>query len=218
MLIRHGEADCNRRGIVGGPLGCGGLTDLGRAQSEALRERLVRSGELANADAFYTSTLPRAMQTGQMIADALASHLEPVADCDLCELHPGDADALTWPQLVERFGAPNWDLDPGAPLAPGGESWTGFYERCRTVFAELAVRHPGQLVVVVCHGGVIEQALKLVFSTAPEARLRLRTENCSMTEIEYRDGRWHLLRYNDRAPLDTATAARYTSYVELAGE
>jgi broad specificity phosphatase PhoE len=79
----------------------------------------------------------------------------------------------------------------------------------------LAERHRGELVVVVCHGGIIEQALKLVYRSDAAARLRLRTENCSLTEIEYRDGIWHLLRYNDRAPLSAEGAARYVPYTRL---
>jgi probable phosphoglycerate mutase len=201
VLVRHGEAYCNANGIVGGPQGCGGLTALGIRQAEALRDRLARSGEFDDADAFYTSTLPRAVETGAIISSAMPSSLNTVADCTLCELHPGAADAMTWNQLVETYGAPDWDNDPTAPLAPGGESWTGFYERCVSALRALVERHPSQLVVVVCHGGVIEQALKLVYGRSGETRLRLRTQNCSMTEVEYRDDAWHLLRYNDLAPL-----------------
>jgi probable phosphoglycerate mutase len=201
LLVRHGEAYCNANGIVGGPQGCGGLTDLGISQAHALRERLERSGELDSARALYTSTLPRAIETAAIIAPALPGDLVAVRDCELCELHPGEADGLSWPEFVEKYGEPDWDLDPSTPLAPGADSWTGFYERCRRALRELAQRHPGELVVVVAHGGVIEQALKLVNESAPGARLRLRTENCSMTEVEFRDERWHLLRYNDRAPL-----------------
>ena len=35
VLVRHGEAECNVAGIVGGPQGCTGLTDLGRVQAAA---------------------------------------------------------------------------------------------------------------------------------------------------------------------------------------
>jgi hypothetical protein len=48
---------------------------------------------------------------------------------------------------------------------------------------------------------VIEQAMKLVEEAAPSRRLGLRTENCSMTEIEFVGTRPRLLRYNDLAPL-----------------
>ena len=200
LLVRHGEAHCNARGVVGGPLGCGGLTDLGRRQVHALCDRLVYSGELGEATALYTSVLQRAIETATLLRAGLPA-LSPVEDCDLCELHPGEADGLTWQELVDRFGAPDWDKDPDQPLAPGGESWTQFYERCVGALEDIVARHEGELVVLVVHGGVIEQAMKLVEGRAAGVRLRLNTENASMTELEFKGDRRRLLRYNDRAPL-----------------
>jgi probable phosphoglycerate mutase len=200
VLIRHGEAWCNRDGVVGGPRGCGGLTDLGRRQAQTLAERLVFSRELMDAAALYTSLLPRSMETAAILAPGLPS-LDVVADCDLCELHPGAADAMTWQEVLDHFGAPDWDPDPDTPIAPGGESWGSFYDRCVEVLARIAARHVGELVVLVVHGGVIEQAMKIMQGSTRGARLKLRTEHCSMTEIEVRDGSERLLRYNDRAPL-----------------
>ena len=200
VLIRHGEAHCNARGMVGGPVGCTGLTDLGRRQVLALRDRLAYSRELDDATALYTSTLPRAIETAALLEGGLPA-LGAVEDCDLCELHPGEADGLTWQELIDRFGEPDWDLDPDRPLAPGAESWTGFYERCVRALLALVERHPGEQVVLVVHGGVIEQAMKLAEGRAPSDRLRLNTENASMTEIEFKGPHRRLLRYNDRAPL-----------------
>ena len=201
VLIRHGEAFCNAKGIVGGPLGCGGLTELGRTQAEALRDRLERSREFDDAVALYTSVLPRAVQTAAIISSGLPERLVAVEDCDLCELHPGEADGLTWDEMIATFGGPDWDKDPGQPFAPGGESWLGFYERCERALRKIADRHTGQRVILVVHGGVIEQAMKLVNRRDASERLRLRTENCSMTEIEFENDVRRLLRYNDRAPL-----------------
>jgi probable phosphoglycerate mutase len=201
VLIRHGEAYCNARGVVGGPVGCGGLTELGRAQAMELRDRLIKSQEFADAVALYTSVLPRSIETARIISPGLPSSLVATQDCNLCELHPGEADGLTWDEMVAQFGGPDWDRDPDAPFSPGGESWTGFYERCRGALNEITSRHPGQLVILVVHGGVIEQAMKMVKGSSPQTRLGLRTENCSMTEVEFDGERRRLLRYNDLAPL-----------------
>ena len=43
--------------------------------------------------------------------------------------------------------------------------------------------------------------MKIVNRREASVRLRLLTENCSMTEIEFDGERRRLLRYNDRAPL-----------------
>lgn len=201
VLVRHGEATCNVEGRVGGPAGCRGLTPRGRAEVTALAERLERTRELDDVVALYTSTLPRAIETAALLASALPVGLEAVADCDLCELHPGDADGLTWAEVVASFGAPDWDNDPSQPLAPGGESWLDFYDRCVRTFARIAVAHPGQRVLLVVHGGVIEQLMKLVSGADAARRLGLRTEHASMTEVEFRASSHRLLRYNDRAPL-----------------
>jgi len=204
VLVRHGEAECNARGLIGGPLGCSGLTDLGRAQAGALAERLVRTRELGDVTALYTSVLARAVQTAQLLAAGLPAGLTAVADCDLCELHPGEADGLTWQEFVDRHGVPDWAHDPTVPLAPGGESWSGFYQRCTDAFARLVAHHPGERVVLVVHGGVVEQAMKAVLDVQPGDRLRLMTQNCSMTELEYDGDRVRLLRYNDCAPVPAA--------------
>ncbi|HEY5437988.1 MAG TPA: histidine phosphatase family protein [Acidimicrobiales bacterium] len=201
LLIRHGESFANADGLAGGPLGDGGLTPLGQRQAVALRDRLLMSRELNSATAFYTSTLPRAVETGAIVAAALPSTLVAVADDTLCEINVGEGDGLPWAQYVERYPTPDWDVDPGAVTAPGGESLLGFFERCREAMDALVARHPGELVVVVTHGGFIEQAMKIYQGVGPEVRLRPRIENCSMTEIEFKEHWRRLLRYNDRAPL-----------------
>lgn len=200
MFIRHGESYANADGLAGGPLGDGGLTPLGRRQVQALVDRLSMSAELSKAGAFYTSALPRAIETGQMLRVVLPK-LEPVVDASFNEISVGEGDGLAWAEYVERYGAPDWDLEPDALTAPGGESLLGFHERCREAIERTVAAHPKELVVIVCHGGVIEQAMKIYQGVAPEVRLRPRIENCSMTEIEFREGWRRLLRYNDRAPL-----------------
>jgi broad specificity phosphatase PhoE len=212
VLIRHGEAECNVSGICGGQIGCKGLTDRGRQQVDALRDRLADTGELSGADALYASILPRAIETAERLAPSLAASVDDgagdpsipqlVTECGLCELHPGEADGLSWTEFIERFSPLDWDTDPDQPIAPGGESWTGFVNRVSGTLDVLSARHPGQLVVVACHAGVIEASLlsKLPVAGGLEgARLQLRTEHASMTTWEIAGERWRLLGYNDVA-------------------
>ena len=211
VLVRHGEAVCNVTGVCGGPIGCTGLTDRGRSQVAVLADRLVETGELAGADALYASILPRAVETATILAPALApvddrgKGGEPptiVEECGFCELHPGDADGLDWSAFSERFGNPDWDTDPGRPIAPGGESWTGFVNRVADTLDAVAARHPGELVVVACHAGVVEASLLAktpVVDGLVGARMQLRTQHASLTTWEVDGGRWKLIGYNDGA-------------------
>jgi probable phosphoglycerate mutase len=213
VLVRHGEAECNVSGICGGIKGCTGLTAEGVRQVTALGERLATTGELSGADALYASVLPRAVETAELLAPALGPSQAdgtfgppPMlhAECGLCELHPGDADGLTWEEFSARYAGPNWDEHPDQPIAPGGESWTGFVLRVADSLEGIVHRHPGGLVVVACHAGVIEASLlsmlPLVGGRAG-ARLQLRTQHASLTTWEVEEGRWRLLAYNDASHL-----------------
>jgi len=204
VLVRHGEAECNVRGIVGGVRGCTGLTPRGVAQVEALAKRLFRSGELAGVTRLYSSVLARAIETAEILAPALDHWCDgpPITietDEQLSELRPGEADGLTWEEFSERFGAPDWDRGPERPIAPGGESWNGFVERASRAVERIAVVHAGELVVIACHAGVIEATmLRFLPLDRSVRRLQLRTEHASMTEWERDErGRWTLRRYND---------------------
>ena len=202
VLIRHGQGEVNVSGVIGGIKGCTGLSVLGRSQVSAMAERLSTSGELANVDALYASALPRALETAQLLAPALGQDpTSVISECMLCELHPGEADGMVWEDFVAAYDAPDWDLDASQPLSPGGESWIEFVDRCADALDELAARHKGQLVAVGTHAGFIEATVIRHLVGSPKGsqhpRLRLRTGHASLTEWEYSDAGWRLLRYND---------------------
>ena len=207
VLVRHGEAECNLNHIIGGPKGCTGLTNLGRVQVAALADRLYESGELRQATALYSSVLPRAIETAERLRPVVGpgpTALGPVRErCDLCELHPGDCDGLEWSEMVETFGVPDWDKDPTARIAPGGESWDGFVERASGAVREIVRDHPGELVVAAVHAGVIEATMIAFLGVSPEVYRRgwVRIVHASMTEWEWvpSENRFVLLRFNDSA-------------------
>jgi probable phosphoglycerate mutase len=205
VLIRHGEAECNLNRVVGGVTGCTGLTDLGRRQVSALADRLYESGELREATTLYSSVLPRAVETAERLRAVVGpgpSALGPVVQrCDLCELHPGESDGMSWDEVVEAFGVPDWDRDPGAPLAPGGESWSGFIGRAADAVRDVARRHPGELVVAAVHAGLIEACLISFLGVPPDVYRRgwVHIVHASITEFAWvpDEDRWVLMRFND---------------------
>ena len=212
VLVRHGEAQCNLNRVVGGRKGCTGLTDLGRRQVAALADRLYDTGELRRATALYSSVLPRAVETAERLRPVVGpgpAALGPVReDCELCELHPGDCDGMVWEAVVETFGVPDWDRDPGVPIAPGGESWTEFVVRASDGVQRLVERHPGELVVAAVHAGVIEATMIRFLGVLPDVYRRgwVRIVHASMTEWEWvpSEERWILLRFNDACGVPTA--------------
>ncbi len=204
VLVRHGEAECNVAKRFGGPLGCTGLSEEGRRQVALLRDRLARTGELAGAGVLYASTLLRAVETAEILNEALGG-LPLTTDERLCELHPGEADNMTFVDYESTFfaeGSGRWRDDPSVPTAPGGESWSGFLGRVRRALVDVTDRHPDQTIVVACHGGVVDASMLQFLSMDEGYRAaRFITENASMTEWTRRGERWRLVRYNDAAHL-----------------
>jgi probable phosphoglycerate mutase len=207
ILVRHGEAQTAVDQRVGGPKGCTGLSALGRRQATALRDRLATTGELRAADVLMASTLPRAIETAELIAPAVGDgRLELVTDEELVELRPGEADELLWSEYRERYQGEGWTWDPYVPLAPGAESWAGFMVRAGTALSSVARQHAGRTVVIACHGGIIEASL-VAFGQLPAAnRFEVQVDNTGLTEWVYRPDRrgtesWALVRFNDSTHL-----------------
>jgi len=213
VLVRHGESRSTVERVVGGHRGCGGLTEKGVLQAKALCDRLAQTGELAGAAAVLTSVLPRAIETAEIIAPALGG-LPVEQRCELCEIHPGEGDGLTWEEFSALYRPEG--LASGNPyraMAPGGESWAGFYVRVGEALLQAAGDHAGGTVVVVCHGGVVEGAFATLGGLPLRRPFDVRIENTSLTEWSYQpaDGdlgnpghrlaRWRLNRFNDTAHL-----------------
>jgi probable phosphoglycerate mutase len=198
VLIRHGEAQAFLDSVVAGEKGCRGLSDLGRQQTEKLRERLARTGELADASVLYASVLPRAIETGEIVAPAVGE-LPVKPDCDLCELHPGECDGMPWEEFQSTYGADEWD--PEREMSPGGESWVSFVQRVDGALHRLVRTHPDETVVIACHGGIVMSSLLIGFDLSPIGRWLEPPQNTSLTEWLIEDGRWQLIRYNDAAHL-----------------
>lgn len=201
VLVRHGQSNSTVARVVGGHAGCTGLSPKGRAQAEALRDRLARTGEVGPPVVLLSSILPRAVETAEIIAPALGD--PPLRrDCEFCELHPGEGDGLSWDEFEARYPAPS-PRPRFEPMAPGAESWAGFTVRVGRALHRLAEAEAGRTVVVVCHGGVIEAAFTALGNLPVHRQFELPTENTSITEWARPpgDGAWWLTRYNDAAHL-----------------
>jgi broad specificity phosphatase PhoE len=216
ILIRHGDAYAGFDGVVSGPRGCRGLTELGRRQAQALASNLGATGRI-RADVLLASMLPRAVETAQIIAPALA--LQTVRQrCDLCEIHTGEADGLAWAEYAERYGSFDMEAEPERHFAPGGDSWTTFHPRVRLMCEQLAAEFSDQTVVAVCHAGVIMASIRVLFGIPhPGTNTQLRPVNTGLTEWEHDSSldRWTLHSFNEQThlldlPEETTTVSAET--------
>src|SRR5262245_2196677 len=201
VLIRHGESQAQVDRIVSGHETCSGLSMLGHEQASRLRDRLLRTGELRDVTAVYTSILPRAIETATTITPAVGDGLTATEHCDWCEQHPGEGEGLAFEEFDARYGV----FDEGdlrtRVRAPGSESVAMFVERVEKALLRLIEEHDGESVAIVSHGGVVGCALE-VLGGVPFGSLVRYVDNTSITELR-RDGddRWLLVRLNDAAHL-----------------
>jgi len=153
LLIRHGQSLWNAsrhwQGHSDVP-----LSEQGRSEAEALASRLADE-RLA---ALYSSDLERAFVTARIVG---APHgLEPVRDPRLRELDVGAWGGLTRPEIAERWPdvLPRFDAGDVHARPEGGETRAELAARVRGALDDLAARHPGATLAVVCHGGVLAAA------------------------------------------------------------
>ena len=192
---------------LGGHESCRGLSDLGRRQVEALRDRLLQTEELDGVAAAYCSILPRAIETAEILKPAIGD-LEVEQDCDLCEGHPGEADGLKWDEWRARYGDDFYGRGPYVAFAPGAESWADLVVRTGRALTHLAAKHKGETVAVICHGGIINASLHVFGHLPLDIQWRSQIDNASLNEWSLHDhpdkhpgGRWTLMRLNDASHL-----------------
>jgi broad specificity phosphatase PhoE len=197
FLVRHGDAHAGFHGVIGGRHGCPGLTDLGRRQAEALRDHLAATRWI-QPEVVVASTLPRAIETAQIIGPGVGLQIESQHD-DLIELDPGDADGLTWAEYDVHHGGFDMEAEPDRVFAPEGESWNSFHDRVRRMLERLAADHSGETVMAVCHAGVIMASMRILLGIPHGgAGAQLRPTNTGVTEWSYEpdQARWTLRCFN----------------------
>lgn len=162
LLARHGETEWNReeryQGHADPP-----LNDTGRAQAEELAERLAAEPIVA----VYSSDLRRAAETAAIVGARLGL---PVAQkAGLREIEVGSWQGLT---KAEIDGRP-WD----------GETYEHHAERVTRALRDIAVRHPGQTVLVVSHGGSLRRVQEAVLGEPLPV-----VEHCTVWTCSLEDG------------------------------
>lgn len=204
VLVRHGESNATVQRRLAGVKCCTGLSDLGVQQAERLRDRYALGNE-APIDAFWSSPVLRARQTAEIMAKAIG--MQPVLDPEFEEHRPGDAEGLTFDDVIARFGEPPRAGSMHTRYVQGWETSAEFHYRISGAMHRLVEQHVGRTVLLACHGGVIDVAFRSFLQLPARGEFDLWTLNTSLTEFTADHGpdepprRWRLARYNDHAHL-----------------
>ncbi|HWP59314.1 MAG TPA: histidine phosphatase family protein [Candidatus Acidoferrales bacterium] len=196
IIVRHGETVWNTerrfQGHEDSP-----LTAKGIAQAEALARRLARQA----FGALYSSDLGRARKTAEIIAAQTGHAVVP--EPRLRERGLGVFQGLTsdeirtgYPQAYERYRSREPDF-----VVPGGESLRQQIARNISCLEDLATKHPGETIVVVTHGGVLNVVFRHTLSIPLDAPRRFEFVNGSLNVFAFAQGCWTLRTWGDTAHL-----------------
>lgn len=202
LLIRHAKQDVDFAGATMGEIIDPVLSDQGRQQARLLGQLL----STAKLDAIFTSTLKRAFQTAEAIAQH-HRHLEMQVMDDLREVGvfrdiPGDKraeefmgkdllEALRLRMLNER----SWDVYPHS------ESSYDFRKRAINSVETAIARSQGERIAIVCHGGVINAYVGHIIGSPYD--MFFRPAHASINTVVAGGGRRALRLLNDTHHLRT---------------
>jgi probable phosphoglycerate mutase len=210
-LIRHGQSfiNLNEWDWNGGATLDQPLTDLGVQQAVALAAWLPN--HVTNVTALYASSMLRARQTAEPLAEAFRVSVQ--FDHRVREIGNNRIDHTAWPEdEAPSQYSPVWvTARPFSPTMHDAEtSETYMHTRVRVglFIEELADRHRGENVLVVCHGGVIDCVFDHIFNVGPWRRCEMWTNNTGVTHFEYVNHPdrevWRLHYYNRFEHLNSA--------------
>jgi broad specificity phosphatase PhoE len=180
-LARHGETEWNRVGRWQGKTDIP-LSDVGRAQAQALRERVRGRGIVR----VYASDLGRARETADIVAAALG--LTPVTlDERLRERGFGCFEGLTrlecerdHPEAWARYLADRRSTPPDAEPQPE------VVARMMSALTDIAAATPdAAAVLAVSHGGAIRSFVHAITGLTPPP-----LDNGALLRARFQDGRF----------------------------
>ncbi len=196
IALRHGETAWNAAQRIQGQID-EPLNDTGRWQAERLAQALLDAG----VQHIYSSDLQRAADTAA--AFARVSGLPVTLDTALRERHFGawqghgyDALLTLWPDQAAAWRRRDPDFAP-----PGGETLACFHARSVAACQQLCDRHPGQVLAVFAHGGVLDCLYRAATHQPLQAQRSWDTGNARINRLLYTGQGFTLVGWNDDAHL-----------------
>jgi probable phosphoglycerate mutase len=189
LLIRHGETAWNALRRLQGHIDIP-LNHEGERQAAALARALAAE----QLDAVVSSDLQRAMQTAQAVA-AFHAGVTLQTDAQLRERAYGVFEGMLYQDIQDEYPADFslWQARDIDAVMPHGErmaeSFRQFYDRVTGALRDVALRHAGQTVAVVAHGGVLECAYRAARGIQLDSPRDFQVKNASINRFTVEDGK-----------------------------
>lgn len=197
IAVRHGETAWNAETRLQGQLDIP-LNARGREQARRVGMALLHD----QPDVIVSSDLARARETAEAIAHSAGLPL--TTDVGLRERCFGIFEGHTYAEVEQRWPeqALRWRQRDPAWGPEAGETLQGFFDRSVACATRLAAAHPGQTVVLVAHGGVLDCLYRAASRIALNAPRTWELGNTSVNRLLYTGEGFTLIGWGDLHHLD----------------
>ena len=202
IAVRHGETSWNADSRIQGQLDID-LNDTGRWQAHRVGHALAEEP----ISAVYASDLQRAQATAQPLSQLKGIPVIPHSGLrerrfGMFEGRTFDEIQQSWPEQAQnwRRRIPEWQPPEG------GESLLELRERVLRTLQELAARHPGEQIVVVAHGGVLDALYRIATRQEVNSPRTWELPNGAINRLLWTSEGFTLVGWSDTQHLDDAPA------------
>ena len=197
IAIRHGETAWNVDTRIQGHLDIP-LNARGRWQAAQLAQALA--GETVTA--IYASDLARAWETAGHVGRQQQVDVTP--EIGLRERGFGEFEGKTFLEIEASLPeqAQRWRLRDPLFAPPGGESLVALRERVLEAASRLAARHPGELIALVGHGGVMDVLYRAATRQAIDAPRTWALGNAAINRLMWTPEGFSLVGWSDVGHLE----------------
>jgi len=197
-IVRHGETDYNRKGIVQGQGVDTSLNDLGQKQAEAFFKHYAH----LPFEAVITSKLQRTHQTVAPFIDRGTPweqfHEINEIDWGIHEGKPGnEAMKLSYKELMGHWTTGNFDA-----RIPEGESAAELGARVEQ-FVEHVKQRQESLLLVCAHGRTMRALMCILKGVSLTEMNTFQHSNTGLWQVQQQDYRFEFLTENDTTHLET---------------
>ncbi len=198
-ILRHGETDWNAQKRIQGQIDVG-LNAAGRTQAMVAARRLAHE----RIHRVYASDLRRSLETAAPIAEKLGLAVQPHPG--IRERHYGCLQGLTadqmaahLPEMFARYRRRDTDWE-----FAGGENLADFAARVIGAVETLVAAHPGESLLLVTHGGVLDILYRHATGRDLGSARDFRIPNASINWLEVANGRFRVVTWDDGPQRDRA--------------
>lgn len=200
FIVRHGETDFNKLGIVQGSGVDSPLNETGLEQARMFYEFYAH----VPFDKVYISALQRTKQSVQLFLNAQFPHeVLPELNEISWGIYEGQQSSVDWKadywQMIKHWNDGVYDV-----CVPGGETPVQLQVRQKKALQHIMSREEEQLILICMHGRAMKSFLCLLL----EKELRYMEDfphtNLCLYELEYANGKFSLIRENDTVHLNVS--------------